>query len=363
MYVRGEMRDRVRAALGAPASSDRNGVGRTALPRMILPLHPTPIAIAVSIDRMIPTRLHRGSIPLLLLALGACRGGGETLRTLDRVALPDSVSSEATLAIDPHGRAWVGDAGALVAYDTAGQAVERVPVELQGAPRLLWIDSGRVYLRTAAASAVIDSGKMSARRSDAPIARDPRDRWVFTVSRTGSVMGLDVATLAPRWGWPDAGSRATALAVSPLGDRVYVALAGSDRNDVPASIEVRDAFSGRRLSVHRTGDPARRLEIAPDGTLYALVGGEVVALREGREGLRQLWRKGFGGLGAPDADELRVSPSGMRLAVVARGKELRLLAAPDGRVLEEGKQSPRDVSWDAAGRLWVLGAREIRIVR
>jgi hypothetical protein len=132
---------------------------------------------------------------------------------------------------------------------------------------------------------------------------------------------------------------------------------------VPSSIEVHDALSGRLLSAYRTDPEARRLEVAPDGTLYALIGGEVVALRHGREGLRPLWSKGFGGLGHPEADELRVSPSGARLAVVARGKDLRLLAAADGRVLQESKQSPRDVAWDAAGRLWVLGAKEIRIVR
>src|SRR6185436_18223681 len=131
--------------------------------------------------------------------------------------------------------------------------------------------------RGAAASATVETatGKTSTRRSDAPLARDPRGRWVYTATRTGSVLGLDTATLAPRWGWPDAGSRVSALAVSPLGDRVYVALAGSSRNDVPASIEVRDALSGRLLSAYRASDPARRLEVGPDGTLYALMGGDV----------------------------------------------------------------------------------------
>ncbi|HKP76017.1 MAG TPA: hypothetical protein VJT67_10770, partial [Longimicrobiaceae bacterium] len=200
------------------------------------------------------------------------------------------------------------------------------------------------------------------RRSEAPLARDPRGRWVFTASRTGSVLGLDPASLAVRWGWPDAGSRVSALAVSPLGDRVYVALAGNGRNDVPSSIEVRDALSGRLLSTYETSSLARRLAAAPDGTLYALIGGDVVALRPGRGGLEPRWSKGFGGIaGRGEADELRVSPSGMRVAVLARGRSLRLLGAADGKVLEESKQSPRDVAWDAAGRLWVLGAREIRI--
>ena len=297
---------------------------------------------------------------LAALAVAGCRKQ-DTLRTLDRVPLPGAVSEAATLTLDSLGRAWVGDSARLTALDSAGRATVRVPVELRGAPRLLWLDSGRVFLRVPGAAGVVDdaTGKPGAvRRSDAPLARDPRRRWVYTATRTGSVLGLDPRSLAPRWGWPDAGSPVSALAVSPLGDRVYVALSGSDRNDVPPSIEVRDALSGRLLSTWRTSGPARRLEVAPDGTLYGLVGGDVVALRHGRAGLRPLWSRGFGG-----ADELRVAPSGARIAVLARGKALRLLAAADGKVLQEGTQSPRDVAWDAAGRLWVLGAREIRIVR
>ena len=311
--------------------------------------------------------ISRAGAAVLAAALASACGRGETLRTLDRVPLPDSVSADATLALDSLGRAWVGDAGRLTAVDTSGRVLARVPVALGGTPRLLWLGAGRIYARTDSASTVIDARTLQpggVRRSEAPLARDPRGRWVFTASRTGSVMGLDTASLAVRWGWPDAGSRVTALAVSPLGDRVYVALAGSSRNDVPASIEVRDALSGRLLSVYRTSDPARRLEVAPDGTLYALMGGDVAALRHGRDGLEPLWSKGVGGgIGGGRADELRISPSGMRLAVLARGRELRLLAAADGKVLEESKQKPRDVAWDAAGRLWVLGAREIRIAR
>jgi hypothetical protein len=303
----------------------------------------------------------RAAAVLLLSALAAACGKRDTLRTLERVPLPDSVSADATLALDSLGRAWIGDAERLTAVDSAGIVRARIPVPLQGSPRLLWLERGRAYARTALSATVIDEKTLKpggVRRSEAPLARDPRGRWVFTASRTGSVLGLDTASLAVRWGWPDAGSRVSALVMSPLGDRVYVALEGNDHNDVPSSIEVHDALSGRVLSTFRTKDAARHLEVAPDGTLYALVGGDVVALRPGREGLRPLWSKGFAG-----ADELRVSPSGARLAVLERGRDLRLLAAADGKVLEESKQSPRDVAWDAAGRLWVLGSREIRIVR
>ena len=296
--------------------------------------------------------------------LAGC-GKKDTLRTLDRVPLRDSVSARATLTVDAAGRAWIGEPGALVAVDTSGREVARVPVALSGTPRLLWTAAGRRYVRAAGATAVLDAaGKpLGTRRSDAPLARDPRGRWVYTASRNGSVMGLAPETLAPRWGWPDAGSPVGALAVSPLGDRVYVALSGSERHDVAAAIEVRDALSGRLLSTYATGAPVRALEVAPDGTLYAVLGGSVAALRHGPGGLKQLWSKDFGGIGRHAPDAVRVSPGGQRLAAVAFGHELHLLAAADGKVLEESTKAPRDAAWDVAGRLWVLSGREIRIVR
>jgi DNA-binding beta-propeller fold protein YncE len=307
-------------------------------------------------------------LPISLLAVGVLLGGcgkKDTLRTLDRVALRDTVAAEATLAVDSAGRAWIGQPGALAAVDTAGRQVARIPLTLTGTPRLLWSAEGRAYVRADGASAVVDAtGKaLGVRRSDAPLARDPRGRWVYTATRNGSVLGLAPESLVPRWGWPDAGSPVSALAVSPLGDRVYVALAGSDRHDVPAGIEVRDALSGRLLSTYPTGAAVRDLEVAPDGTLYALVGSSVAALRHGSDGLKQVWSKDFGGLGRHAPDAVRVSPNGARLAVVAFGHELHLLAAADGKVLEESKRAPRDAGWDVAGRLWVLGGREIRIVR
>jgi len=302
------------------------------------------------------------SIPLLFL-LGGCTKK-DTLHTLDRVQLRDTVAAEATLQVDS-GRGWIAQPGALTAVDTAGRTVARVPLALKGTPRVLWRAGGRWYLRADGATAVVDSaGKaLGTRRSDAPLARDPRGVWVYTATRNGSVMGLAPESLVPRWGWPDAGSPVSAIAVSPLGDRVYVALAGSEAHDVPAAIEVRDALSGRLLSTFGTGAAARVLVAGPDGTLYAVVGGSVRALRHGPDGLRQRWSKDFGGIGHSDPDAVRVSPDGGKVAVVAYGRELHLLAAGDGKVLEESKRAPRDAAWDAAGRLWVLGAREIRIVR
>lgn len=301
---------------------------------------------------------------VLLVVAGGCRKT-DTLKTLDRVPLRAAVPDTASLMVDSAGLAWIGTRGAIDAVDTAGRKVARIPVSLAGAPRMLWRAQGRTYVRAGGATAVLDSaGKaLGTRRSEAPLARDPRGRWVYTATRNGSVLGLAPESLVPKWGWPDTGSPVSALAVSPLGDRVYVALAGSDAHDVPAAIEVRDALSGRMLSSFATGSAVRSLEVGPDGTLFALQGGSVIALRHGPDGLKRLWARDFGGIGGHPPDAVRASPVGRRLAVVAFGKELHLLAAADGKELEESKRAPRDAAWDAAGRLWVLGEREIRIVR
>ena len=294
----------------------------------------------------------------------ACRKT-DTLRTLERVALRDSVAADATLWLDRIGRVWIGGPGALAAFDSTGRALGRLPVPLKGTPEIVWTAAGRTYLRTDSAAAVLDSkgARAGLRRSGAPVAADPRGRWLYTASRTGGVLGLAPESLGLRWGWPDAGSAVSALAVSPLGDRVYVALAGSDAHDVAPGIEIRDALSGRLLSTFHTDTRLTALQAGPDGTLYGVLGGTVVALRHGPEGLKQIWSRDLGGIGHATPNALRVSPDGARVAVLARGRELHLLAAADGKVLEESKRAPRDAAWDASGRLWVLGAREIRIVR
>jgi len=302
---------------------------------------------------------------LAVAALAACGPRADTLKTLEQVALRDSVAPDASLWLDRTGHAWVGQAGSLAAYDSTGRALGGMAVALKGTPQVLWTWKGRTYLRVPGATAVVDAAgrQAGARRSDAPLAADPRGRWVYTATRTGSVMGLAPESLAPRWGWPDAGSAVSSLAVSPLGDRVYVALAGSTARGVNAGVEIRDALSGRVLSTFITDAGVKALQVGPDGTLYGIVGGTVVALRHGPEGLKQLWQRKVGGIGRDDPDALRVSPDGTRLAVLERGHGLHLLAAADGKVLEESKRAPRDAAWDASGRLWVLGAREIRIVR
>jgi len=300
-----------------------------------------------------------------LLVRGCDPEGGE-LRTARRIPLPGSVAAGATLAVDRAGRAWVGEAGRLTALDSTGRVTARLPAGGGRAPRLLWWDDGGLAAATPDGVALIDprTGRtVASRRSAAPVARDPRGGWVYTATRGGGVLGLTADSLRPRWGWPDAGSPAGALAVSPLGDRVYVALEGSAPGGVEPAVQVRDAQSGRVLSELSTAAWVRVLEPGRGDTLFALVAGDVAALRHGPEGLVRLWSAGLVGLGVRRAEELRVSPAGGRIAVLARERGLRVLDAATGAVVAGTDEAPRDAAFDVGGRLWLLYPREIRIVR
>jgi hypothetical protein len=318
--------------------------------------------MTVSVRRMTIDRgLRRlgfglGGAAVLFLA-AACRGGGEDLRAERRVQLPDTVAAGATLALDSLGRAWVGEPGRLTVYDTAGRPAARLEAGGATVPRVLWWMGGLVYVRAERNVSAIDPAtrERAGTRTVDPVARDPRGRWLYTAGRRGGVLGLTPGSMATRWGWPDPGSRASAIAASPLGDRVYVALAGNDDNGVEPSIEVRDALTGRVLSTAEISGPVRVLESGPDNTLYALTEDAVTALRHGPDGLATLWTTGVEG------EELRVSPAGSRVAVLERGRGLRVLDAATGRVVGRTDEAPRDAAYDVAGRLWLLHPREIRI--
>jgi len=307
-----------------------------------------------------PWRPWMPILAVLMVALGGCRKGGGEMASLARVQLPDSVAAGATLAVDSLRRAWVGTPGRLTVYDSAGREAARVAAGGQLVPRVLWMGDSAVYVRAGGNVSVIDprTEKRAGTRQLSPVARDPRGRWVYTAGRRGGVLGLAPGTLKIRWGWPDAGAPATAIAVSPLGDRVYVALDASERNGTAPAVEVRDAQSGRPL--HRWEAPAAItvLEAGPDNTLYALVGGSVTALRHGSGGLAPLWS-----VAAGDEPRLRVSPTGTRVAVLSEDEGVRLLETGSGEVVGRTDEAPRDAAFDVEGRLWVLYPREIRIMR
>jgi hypothetical protein len=269
--------------------------------------------------------------------------------------------------VDVQGRVWVGENGRLIVMDTLGRVV--AGFALPGAPaRVLRMHGSRVYVsRGPRDLAVLDAGtgkvlaERRARRA-APMVVDPRGRWAFTAGRLGGVLGLDTL-LTTRWGWPEAGSTAGALAISPLGDRVYVALDGDDERDLVPALQVRDAFSGRILSTWEAPAPVRGLEPSPDGRIYGWDDDGVFALRHTTAGVEEVWRVSLAGLERVDA--IHASPSGAKLAVLARGEGggVRVLDAADGRVIAREGEAPPDAAWDVRGRLLVLGTREVRVVR
>ncbi|HEX8431309.1 MAG TPA: PQQ-binding-like beta-propeller repeat protein [Longimicrobium sp.] len=306
----------------------------------------------------------------MLLGAGGCRKRGGEIPTLRRIPFAAPVSARATLTVDGGGRLWVGDSLRVMSIDTMGRVTASLPVPAGAVPRVLRVGGGRVTVsRGPRTLTVIDAATgrvLHDRRSrlDAPVALEPRGRWAYTVKAGGGVLGLDSA-LAMKWGWPEGGSRSGALAVSPLGDRVYLALDGSDERDLDPTVQTRDAFSGRVLGAWVAPAPVRGLEPGADGRIAGWDADAVFLLRHAEAGVEEAWRVSLGKLGLKRIDGVRVAPDGGHVAVIARGEGggVRVLDAADGRVVAREDEAPTDAAWDVRGRLLVLRAREIRVAR
>lgn len=318
--------------------------------------------------RMTAARARAAWLLLPLVLLAACRPR-ETLPADARIRLPHPAAEGATLAFDSAGVAWIGGPGRLVGIDSAGRVRATVTLPTDSVPRLLWRSGTRLVLaagrrlRAADAAGGAASGGWGSTALRAA-ARDPRGRWVFAANRRGGVWGLDPATLAPRWGWAETGAEAVGLAVSPLADRVYVSV--DRREEVPPAVQVRDAGSGRVLFATDQAEALRGLVAGPDGTLYGYQNnGLVVRLRHGPQGLRRIWAESPAVRGPGGALQLRMDPTGRRVAVFGRGRGARLavLDALTGRALGETNTAPLDAAFDVRGRLYLLEPSELRVLR
>ena len=78
--------------------------------------------------------------------LAACERAEDTLGTVRRVPLPDSLPDGATLAVDSARHLWIGTPGRLMALDSAGRSVRVVQTPGTEAPRLLG-ERERFYAR------------------------------------------------------------------------------------------------------------------------------------------------------------------------------------------------------------------------
>ena len=311
--------------------------------------------------------VRRLAAAALCLAAG-CGRSEDTLDTVRRLPLADPAAAGATLAVDSAGVLWIGAPGRLLALDSAGAPGAAVRVGGDTVPRLLWRAGDRLVIALPGrlALAPADGGAPAAGWATPhpeASARDPRGRWIYAATAAGGVVGLDAATLEPRWGWPDAGAPPAGAAVSPLADRVYVATdtAAGQR----ARLLVRDAASGRVLSTGEQGAVVRGLAAARNGALFGTAGG--FALRFAHEGdrLEAAWSQAAGADGGDGWLELRADPAGARVAVFGRGEGARLvlLDARTGDVLGATTTAPLDAAFGPEGRLYLLEERAVRIVR
>jgi hypothetical protein len=303
-----------------------------------------------------------------LLLLGACRTPEDTLDTLRRTPLPAMAAAGATLAVDSASVAWVGAPGRLVGVDSGGAAVAEVRLGGDTVPRLLWREGDRLVMELPGrlATAPAAGGAAGAGWASAALRgalRDPRGRWVYALTEGGGVVGLDAATLQPRWGWPEAGAEPLAGAVSPLADRVYLALDTAGGRE--AALQVRDAATGRLLAAADEDPALAALATALDGGLFAAGGGAALRLAHTADEVRRVWREPTGVRGADGWMALRVDPAGRRLAVFGRGEgaRLALLDARTGELLGETREAPRDAAFGPEGRLYLLEEGALRVVR
>jgi len=290
-----------------------------------------------------------------------------TLRVARRVPLP--VAEVQTVATLRTGDVWLGAPGRFLVVDSLGRV--RLQRELPGSPaRLLYVRAGRATLAQEPRTLVafdLDSVAPVARRQasrDAPAAADPRGRWTYTTHAWGSVLGLD-SMLVPRWGFPDVGARATALAVSNLADRIYLGV--EEGPDLSPSVFVLEAWSGRVMGVWEAGRAPAGLAAGADPTrLYAWDGEGVLALRHSGRTLLPEWRAPLARLRMDTVIAVRPSPGGDRLAVVGRKGEtgrLVVLSAATGRDTARWNGSPPDAAWDVRGRLLVPSGGELLWLR
>jgi hypothetical protein len=289
-------------------------------------------------------------------------GAGATL------PLAEPADSGASLWAAPDGRLWLASGGRLVQVDTArGAARARLELGAAGPARVLGSDTAALYVRAGTALLTVDArrGGVRARRDgvgEDGFALDPRGGGGYVAARNGGVLGVAAGSLRPGWGWPERGAAGTALAVSPLGDRVYQALGGDEPR-----ILTRDAQTGRILGEYAVGAPVRVLEAGLDGTLYAVSGeGRLAleALRPGPDGLEELWGRALRGTGEEGGVALEVSPAEPRLAVLSpeEGGTLRVVDAVSGETLSS-ERGVLDAAWGADGALYVLTQRAVRVVR
>jgi hypothetical protein len=308
-----------------------------------------------------------------VFAAAACRGEeGRVLRVEETVRLTSDSAS--TLAIDPRGRWWLGVPGGVEVRDSAGPQA-RIRLGGPSAPRVLGWMGERAYLRSGDRVGVAEGGADSAVAvrdgfGTSRLVLDARERALYQGAGSGAVLEHDPATLEPLSGWPALAAPTTALAASPHGDRLYLAVASGvegEEGEEGERLLIRDLQTGRVLAEVPLEDRLEALTADERGVLYGLVREgrrvTVVALRPVTDRLEPVWRRRLSGRAGEGEVWLVESGGRIAVAVPPPAPGVRLLDARDGALLGRAGGEALDFAFDPAGALWVLYRGVVRRVR
>jgi hypothetical protein len=303
---------------------------------------------------------------ILSLLLGGCREA-EPLPTLRRTPLPAPATAGATLVVGADGVAWIGapgtvtgvdpDGGVVVVLSTGGDAIPRVATA--SGERLLARAGGELLLLPRGGDGAVVRAAVERLRE---VIADPLGRWVYAVVEGGGVVAADTGDLTPMWGWPELDGTLAAAVVSPLGDRLYVALRAGSEAGGRGVLAVREAPRGRVVSSSERDPAHRALAAAGETTLVGVAGAVVERFRPGLDGSQRVWSRSLPLGDGPVV--LRADRAGRRVAVfeAAPDGRLFLLDGGDGAVLGE-TEAPLDADFDAEGRLFLLETDAVRVIR
>jgi hypothetical protein len=310
----------------------------------------------------------RSGLVLFAPVLSGCPAPvADTLAVVETLALPGN--SFATLHVHAPDAFWIGAPGELVRLDRGGGELARIPVEA-GLPEFVGAAENLVFFRTPTSLLAVDAGAgaLLAERPEPPIdaaVLDVRGRYLFRTSGAGAVLGHEPSTLQPLWGWGAVGAPATALGLSPEGDRVYEAIDTREAGR-PPELLIRDLQTGRILRRLELVDPIRALAWDQYGRLFALtwggsLGGDVLAMGWERGEPRTLWRRSLDDFGIDGPARLRLSPSGRLLGILGLESEagLHVLDVETGETLETLRGAAFDLAFGPADEIYLLQSSEL----
>jgi len=304
------------------------------------------------------------------LSIFGCRPADrDTLVTVRTIPVPEAFTS---LHVDGAGFFWLGGGGEILKLDPDGRELARLRVPEASNAELADFHADRLYFRTPSSILLVDARESRLLVENADLGAghflaDVRGRFVLRTAGEGAVIAHDPLTLEPVWGWGAVGARATALALSPEGDRIYLALGA--RAEGGPELLVRDVQTGRVLRRRVLRDSASVVIAGGPSMVFAFEsdargGGQLEALQWRAGELEPVWSRSQGELRIDGSARMRLSRDGRRLAVLGLQKEegLHLLEVEAGRYTGRLRGNARDVAFGPAGEVYLLYSGELRRV-